>query len=499
MDIRLRLSLPRLPLAGAAALLAALVLAHGAPARAASGLPAAVEVDRAHPRPPIPTDFLGLSLEVKGIPQLDTAAEVGNLVPLLQNLGGGVLRLGGVTADTQVAWLGNRGVLPPWATVGLRPADLAPLGDVYQETHWKILLTLNVGHLDPPAATDEASAASAQLGAGLLGLELGNEPDAFPIDGLRADPYDFTRYQSDVDVVRASLLAADPSVPIAGPDVASGFGRLSWLEQMAGAEQPALLTAHYYPLSWCHGYLPTVPSLLSLGMHKLLRHEVAALSGVAGATGLPVRLDETNNISCGGEPGVSNTFASALWALDLLTRAMFSPVVGVNFHGNFATPQGYGPIAAASQAALLAGTLTAQPEYYALLLASYVEGDRPLPSYMRPAGLNALTFASLSPHGREHVLVINDRAPGTQPLLVRLAAPAGLRTATLLTLRGPAPDATGGVTLGGAAVTPDGDWQAPAPLPTAPLLRDRHHAVTGVQVRVPASSAVLVTLYSSRR
>ena len=41
-------------------------------------------------------------------------------------------------------------------------------------------------------------------------------------------------------------------------------------------------------------------------------------------------MDETNDVSCEGEPGVSNAFASALWALDYTARAMTTGVAGVN-------------------------------------------------------------------------------------------------------------------------------------------------------------------------
>ncbi len=42
---------------------------------------------------------------------------------------------------------------------------------------------------------------------------------------------------------------------------------------------------------------------------------------------------ECNTVSQGGKIGVSNVFASALWALDYMWSVALSNGVGVNFHG----------------------------------------------------------------------------------------------------------------------------------------------------------------------
>eukprot|EP01048_Picozoa_sp_COSAG05_P007598 COSAG05_NODE_540_length_8845_cov_13.872742_4_plen_223_part_00 len=47
----------------------------------------------------------------------------------------------------------------------------------------------------------------------------------------------------------------------------------------------------------------------------------------------PLWAGETNSISCGGAPGVSDTYASTLWVLDYLAEMSKAGVVGANFHG----------------------------------------------------------------------------------------------------------------------------------------------------------------------
>ena len=99
-------------------------------------------VDASRPGRAVPPDFLGLSFEVKSVRQIGAYASTGNLPNLLRSLGVGLLRFGGVTSDTQVAWAGS-GPLPAWAAVGLRPGDFGGLAALAGETGWRVLLTLN--------------------------------------------------------------------------------------------------------------------------------------------------------------------------------------------------------------------------------------------------------------------------------------------------------------------------------------------------------------------
>ena len=48
--------------------------------------------------------------------------------------------------------------------------------------------------------------------------------------------------------------------------------------------------------------------------------------------GMGFRLTEVNSVSCGGNPGVANTFATALWAPDALFSFIDAEVDGVSWH-----------------------------------------------------------------------------------------------------------------------------------------------------------------------
>ena len=81
-----------------------------------------------------------------------------------------------------------------------------------------------------------------------------------------------------------------------------------------------MLTAHYYPFtSGGCGTAPTTNGLVSPASVSKEASRFAVLSQIANVTGIPVRLSEANDASCGGQPGGRNSFASAIWLTQFLT------------------------------------------------------------------------------------------------------------------------------------------------------------------------------------
>src|SRR5205807_8152509 len=66
--------------------------------------------------------------------------------------------------------------------------------------------------------------------------------------------------------------------------------------------------------------------------HRALHSFPTRRSSDLHGAGLPLRVDEINSVACGGAAGVSNTFASALWALDTMFALVRTGVDGVNVH-----------------------------------------------------------------------------------------------------------------------------------------------------------------------
>jgi hypothetical protein len=465
----------------------------GSPVR---GAPVSVSLATRPAGSPVPADFLGLSFELRSLPALAGYAGRGDLVTLLRSLGPGMLRLGGVSADEEVAWTegppaGGREALPRWASVAITPHDLAGLAALARASGWRVLLTVNLGHYDPAAAAGEAAAAHSALGPYLAGIELGNEPDRYAGKRLRAPGWDFADYRAQAADYRAAIEAAAPGVPIAGPDPATGAPGLAWLRAAARTLHPALLTDHYYPLSSC-GYRPTIGELLSPDVRRKESEMLARANTIARAASTPLRMDEVGSISCEGFPGVSDTFAAALWALEYTARALASGVAGINFHDLPAKRDAYSPLIAASPSALAAGSLQAAPEWYALLGARELTGSRTLPTSVAGATPGALgASAFLARDGRLRLVLVDYDPPGSRPLAVRLRISATARYAggSVLRLTGPSPAATAGIRLGGRAVSSSGRW---SPQPGLPAV----YAHAGrLSVQIAASSAAVVTLY----
>jgi hypothetical protein len=448
-----------------------------------------VSVDRTSPGPAVAPDFLGLSFELTSLRQIAGYAGGGDLVTLLRSLGVGVLRFGGVSADTRIAWADEATARPAWASGVLEAGDLRELAKLAEETGWHILLTIGLGHYEPYAAAREAAAAKAALGGWLEGIELGNEPNSYAQHGLRSEPWTAVQYDAQVAIYRGAIEAAAPGVALVGPDVSGSGAFESWgLGDLLNA-QPVLLTGHHYPLGCEELPAPTIARLLSPAIR---RKEVGSLErylSISRASEVPFRLDETNTVSCGGVAGVSNTFASALWAVGYLSQAMSMGVAGINLHGNLANCAGYSPLCAPTREDLLTGSLGAQPEWYALLLARALIGDRPLATVMRAPGRpNVEVTAMLAGDGSLRFVIVDDDQPGARGVAVRLGVGAGFRGASILPLTAPSPAALSGVRLGGRAVAPGGSWSAPARLPHAP---NRGGVIT---VDLKPSSAALITV-----
>ena len=215
---------------------------------------------------------------------------------------------------------------------------------------------------------------------------------------------------------------------------------------------------------------------------------------VSRASEIPFRLDEANTVSCGGVAGISNTFASALWAVGYLAQAMSIGVSGTNLEGNPANCDGYTPVCATAPEDLATGALRAQPEWYALLLARALIGERPLRTIVSSPGRPNVEVTTLrAADGTLHFVIVDDDPPGARSVAVRLRVGSGFRGASILSLTAPSPAALSGVKLGGRAVAPDGSWSEPSRLPHAP---NRDGVIT---VDITPSSAALLTVSPRRK
>ncbi|HTA36803.1 MAG TPA: hypothetical protein VK761_08825, partial [Solirubrobacteraceae bacterium] len=210
----------------------------GGPAKAA-GPAVSISIDRAHPGAQVAPAFLGLSFEMSSLAQIARYSERGDFVTMLRSLGAGVLRFGGVSADTRIAWTDSTTPRPSWASGVIDADDLAGIAALARESGWRIVLTLGLVHFEPRAAAREAAAAKVALGESLAGIEIGNEPNAYALHAMRTEPWTFTQYAEQVAAYRSAIEAVAPGIPLLGPDVSGSSTFGTWGPGEAVAEQPA--------------------------------------------------------------------------------------------------------------------------------------------------------------------------------------------------------------------------------------------------------------------
>jgi hypothetical protein len=379
-----------------------------------------VEIDLGHPGAPVPRAFLGLSFELSSLPQIARYGSRGDLVALLRQLGPGVLRFGGGTADTRVAFTDADAPQPAWALYALHTSDLRLLRGLASRSGWRVLLTIGIAHFEPGRAAREAAVAKRALGPWLAGIELGNEPDAYGRHRLRSQPWTAARYDAQVSIYRREIARVAPGLPLAGPDLSGSRIFSRWGTAFADSQHPALLTGHHYPLG-CHQQpQPSIARLLSHSIRAAEEHSLRLYMSVARASHTQFRLDETGSVSCGGMAGVSDTPASSLWAFDYIIHAMAAGVAGINFHGNLSNCRGYAPLCAPSSRDLASGMLSARPEWFALLKSRALIGDRPVHTSVDAGGADVDAVAFLDDRRRLHVAIVDEDHPGASHATVQL-------------------------------------------------------------------------------
>jgi glycosyl hydrolase family 79 len=491
--------LSRISALGSVLILAA-ALAVVLPARAASPTVKATLLTLGGPATgqSIEPGFLGLSLEYSAVPAYagpDPRRVNPIFLRLIRNLTGGsapVLRVGGVTTDD--TWRPAKDVRrPAGVSFALNGRWIQTIGAVAAKLDARLILGINLEADSTQVAAVEARALLAGVGRGRVqALELGNEPELYGTFtwGIsdapgRPEGWDFAAFDDDFGRVAGGL----PDLPLAGPVV----GQPNWFGYtkrfLSDQRRVAILTLHRYPLQLCYLspsqiHYPSIPHLLAAANSRGLADSVAGAVRTAHADHIAVRVDEMNTISCGDVPAVAQSFAAALWSLDILFEMARVGVDGVNIHTFpgatyqlFAFTHDHGRWRA-----------VVEPDYYGLAMFARAAPAGARLLKVSPDGDSALhIWATRAPDGATRVVAINE---GARTRVIALRAPAaGLGPGTLERLVAPGITATGPVTLAGQT------FGAATGLPVG---RRRTTSVPprdgGYVFRVPAASAAMLTL-----
>jgi hypothetical protein len=259
---------------------------------------------------------------------------------------------------------------------------------------------------------------------------------------------------------------------------------------LAADPRVRMVTIHRYALQGCshNPHSPAYPSIANLLSDRSahgLATAIAPFVAAAHAKGVQFRVDELNSAAlagCLGRPGVSNTFASALWMVDTLFDLASVGVDGVNVHS--LPGAGYEPFTFRRSAT--GWQAFVHPDYYGMLMfaQAFPAGARLLP-VDAPAG-PVKVWATLALDGHTRVTLINK---DTHPHRVELQLPPSPLPAQVEWLRAPSASATGGVTLGGqsfGAETGTGVLGSPHGQPVAQLFGS-------YSVELPPASAAVLT------
>jgi hypothetical protein len=409
----------------------------------------------------------------------------------MRNLGRSNLRIAGNQLDRDTLWVpaGQRppDPLPSWVQDVVTPADIARLDQLLRQTGWKAEVGINMARYDPGLAADEGRTLGAVLGPRLAGPECGNEPDHWVSNGYRTAPYGYPEHRADWE----ACASAAGGIPFAAPDLSSPSSTAGWLDGFARAERGrvGMLTIHNYTGA------KTVTDLLSPAVHASELATVAPQLDTAKSVGVPIRLDETNSAVGGGVAGVSDVYASALWALDYNLVMAQAGFAGLNFHGGFGVCdaplyngkyQRYTPICAASEPDRLAERYTVMPEYYGLFMATRMGTGAFLPVSV-DSQRNVTAYAVRGDDGRLRVAVVEKDPTSGPPVPVDLSVGGRSGVAHVLRLTGRSLDSAAGVAVQGATVDAAGHL-VPGPAERVPVHRGTVH------LTVPSGSAAILTV-----
>jgi hypothetical protein len=398
----------------------------------------------------------------------------------------GVLRLGGNLSEFTI-WSETEPLTPPEAgglvgpdpghreprTFTITPRSIRNLQGFLRATGWRCIYGLNLGGGTLEQALAEGSFVAKTLGNQLMFVQFGNEPDLFKHHDQADKPWTYDEYIAKWKTFRAAFHEKLPGVAVAGPDTA--FNQ-KWVKQFTQdlPKEVVMVTSHYYPEG-----PPTDPHMtIDLLLHPgaLFDSSCHEAPDSAIAAGLPFRMTEGNSCFNAGKPGVSDTFASALWAGDFCLQMASLGCVGVNLHGG--ANGYYSPIVGSIESGF-----TARPEYYGLMLAQQFAGHTLLRATLQAQGANITAYAAAMDGAKNLVAIFNK--DGRDVELTIAESSSGFKRATVERLEASAIDAKDGITFEGNRVRSD--------VRIHPRAGEPLKFQSGkVSIRIPSYSAALI-------
>ncbi|KAK0230497.1 glycoside hydrolase family 79 protein [Armillaria fumosa] len=193
-----------------------------------------------------------------------------------------------------------------------------------------------------------AEQSQAILGDFLAGLQAGNEPDLYVRHGHRTDPYGPSDYGNEfgalVQAMGNDVNAVNKNLLI-GPNIATG----DWVPEDVWetgfvdtySENLAYLAVEHYPTDNCYAVYGSgtprdaqtmFPTYLNHSAGQAIVQAYLNSGNYAQQKNKKLLMFETNTASCGGFPGISDSFGAALWGLDYSMQMAYSNFSGAMMH-----------------------------------------------------------------------------------------------------------------------------------------------------------------------
>ncbi len=333
-------------------------------------------------------------------------------------------------------------------------------------------------------------------------FSIGNEPDWNSYHNQDPAITDYPSYLTDWRKFASAINTAAPDVKFGGPDTGSNYpipggantsyNGKTWTLNFANDEKNSGIVNSIFLHNYVGQGAPNIASGVSV--QKMIDQMLSttwvtsyypalynASCAPVLAMGIPYRLTESNSFS-GYRAGASNSFATALFALDYMHWWAAHGAAGVNFHNKQWV--GNGPIYMDSNK-----NYQVYPIGYGIKafdLGGHGRVDSVTIS--NTDNLN-LTAYAVSDSNYLYVTIINkEHGTGQRDAKVSIAANGPTDSAKVIYLKSPnGVNDTDGVTLGGAVINNSGAWQGV----WSPI--DSVNAGTYF-VTVPASSAAIVRI-----
>ena len=461
--------------------------------------PVTLTIDPADAGPAVSPEFIGLSFEAVQLLPNENGVRYFRpdnqpLLNLYRQLGVRSLRIGGNTSDRDARKLPGE-------------ADWDSLFAFAKAADLKVIYNLRLLNGNAEDAARTVKYIMDHYAPQVECFSIGQEPSAYPTEkvdtransermGAGAEKFSYDMYRQSWTQFARVIRAAVPDVKFCGPAVHNnGEWARKFIADFGRSNNVTMCVMHLY----AGGAGNKVPTP-EIGRDRMLSGEFLktyqklhdGFVPMAQSNGLSYRLEEVNNYFNGGATNVSNTFASALWGLEFMHWWAAHGAAGLNFHtgdrvaaGSSLQPSRYTAYHSSPNG------YHVRPLGYAI--KAFDLGSRgkiaPLKVSSNVQELYLAAFAVLSNRTLFVTLINKEHGSTARDAAVTLQPGVPLRGARIIRLTAPEGDvaATSGVTLGGAEVTEDGNWNGRWEQVSVPNKDE-------LTLTVPAASAAVLEL-----